>query len=181
MRASFCIAVLAPALGAVVLAQTTGKKAVNLAQLELTSEIAATTDGGYPAALRVMVKNVGSTTVTMPVLGSGCHPDNGVAIESFWMSTDEHRGIGGGGGCAVGDQPALAKRARTLWIKLRPGEYMTTMLHVTWAGSEAGMVEYWVEYLPPDATSREIGELAQEGYVIPTEKLQTEHRSFEIH
>jgi hypothetical protein len=179
MKAGFWVAVLTPALCAVGFAQS--MKPSSSVRLELTMEVATTNDDGNPSALLVTVKNVGGITVTMPVLGGGCHPDNGVQIESFWTSADGQRGSGGGLGCGITDQPALAERARGQWIRLRPGEYMTTMLRFDVGQKEAGTVSYWIEYTPPDATPTEIEELSQEGYVIPTDKLETEHRSFFIY
>lgn len=184
MRSSFCVAsTVAVFLGCVLRmdAQSVGKRAPGLAQLELSIEVAATTDEGYPAALRVTVKNVGTLAVTMPVLGRGCHPDNGVHLESFWTSVDEKSGRGWGGGCATSDMPSLASRVKSDWVWLEPGEFMTTTLRLDLAGEKSGTVEYWVEYDPPDATVREIDDLLQAGYVIPTEKLATEHRRFQIH
>lgn len=183
MRASFCIAaVLVPALSAVVAAQSAAVKPVGPVRLELTMETASTSDDGYPAALRVTVKNVGGVAVSMPMLASGCHPDNGVQVQSYWLREDEKSGGGGGFGCAVGDQPALFDRAKTQWIRLQPGEFMTTMLRVGLPTNETGaVISYWVEYTPPDATPKEIEQLLQAGCVIPTEKLETEHQSFPIH
>jgi len=144
-------------------------------------EVGTTNDDGNPSALLVTMKNVGSVTVTMPMLGSGCYPDNGVEIESFWISADEQSGSGGGGGCGITDQPSLKEKARSVWIRLRPGEHMTTMLRVAAGRKEAGRVEYWVKYTPPAATPKEVEELLQCGYTIPTEKLETDHRSFDTH
>jgi hypothetical protein len=182
MRSSFCIGsvILSAFSGMGSFAQTPVQKPVNPAVLELTAETAATTDEGHPAALRVTAKNIGSVTVTMPMLGGSCSPDNGVALQSFWVSIDERRGSGGGGACGISDQPPLSERVRKQWIRLRPGEYMTTMIRLTEAQYDAGTVEYWVEYTPPDATAQEIKQLMQDGFVIPTEKIATEHRRFQV-
>lgn len=184
MRSNFCIGsiLLFAACGGIgAHSQSMAKKAPSLSHLELTAEVAATTDEGYPSALRVTVKNVGNIAVKMPVLGSDCHPDNGVSVKSFWMSIDEESGMGGGGGCGISDQPSLIERARSKWVRLAPGEFMTTTLQLDTPNKGAGTVEYWVEYTPPDATPQEIEELLQGGFIIPTEKLATEHRSFMIH
>ena len=184
MRSSFCVAstlVLAVGAGIGADSQSAGKKPLSLAHLELTAEVAATTDEGYPSALRVTVRNVGNLVVTMPILGGDCHPDNGVKVESFWISIDEQSGTGGGGGCGISDQPSLLARARQKWIRLAPGEFMTTMLQLDAPNKGAGTLEYWVEYTPPDATAREVDDLMQAGIVVPTEKLTTEHRTFMIH
>ena len=47
-------------------------------------------------------------------------------------------------------------------------------------GLEPGTVEYWVEYFPPVATPQEVMELLQAGFIIPTEKLHTEHQTFQL-
>lgn len=183
MKARICMAstlVVMLAAAARVDAQSAVKKPASLAQLELTMEVATTNDDGNPQALRVTVKNVGSVVVTMPLLNSGCHPDNGVWVRSAWVSADEKRGSGGGGGCGIGDQPTLVERATRSWIRLRPGEYMTTMLEIRSSVKEPGTVDYWVEYVPPDAKAHEIEELLRAGHEIPTEKMETEHRSFVI-
>jgi hypothetical protein len=58
---------------------------------------------------------------------------------------------------------------------------MTKTLQLDPESRDEGTIEYWVEYTPPDATARELEELLQSGFIIPTEKLATEHRSFMIH
>ena len=73
------------------------KKPVSLAHLDLLTEVAATTEEGAPAALRIILKNVGKVTVDMPVLRRSCHPDNGVQIQSFWTAADGRSGGGAGG------------------------------------------------------------------------------------
>jgi len=184
MRTTFCVGsilLFTACLGTETHSQTIAKKAPSLGQLELAAEVAATTDQGYPSALRVTLKNVGNRTVTMPVLGGDCHPNNGVRIESFWMSVDEQSGMGGGGGCGITDQPSLLERARKRWIRLAPGEFITTTLQLDPRSKDEGTIEYWVEYTPPDATAQELEELLQAGFIIPTEKLATDHRSFMIH
>jgi hypothetical protein len=112
MRSTFCIASILLLVATVETranSQRMAKNAPALAQLELTAEVAATTDQGYPSALRVTLRNVVNRTVTMPVMGGDCHPDNGVRSESFWMSIDEQSGMAGGGGCGITDQPACLK------------------------------------------------------------------------
>ena len=181
-RSTICISSIA----ALILSSGTGLhpqngKKESLAQLELTTEVAASTAEGYPAALRVTLRNVGNLAVTMPLLGSDCHPENGVQLVSFWLSVDEKSGTGGGIGCGMSDRPTLQARVRSQWIQLAPGEFMTTMLRVETPKTLPGTVEYWVEYIPPDATARERADLLQAGYLIPSDKLQTEHRTFAIH
>ena len=154
------------------------------AQLELTSEVAATTVDGYPAALRATLKNVGNGDVYMPLPSPGCIPDNGLNLRARWIPDDDpSKGEGIGGGCGSSDGKTLRQRVEENWIRLRPGEYMTTTLSLRGEINSLGpgTLEYWVEYTSPQATREEIADLHQSGYVIPTEKLQTQHQSFKIH
>jgi len=48
------------------------EKPPNPVYLELSAEVATTTDDGYPAALRITVKNVGNVAVDMPIPISPC-------------------------------------------------------------------------------------------------------------
>jgi hypothetical protein len=179
-------AILAIAVSCVPgVAQPKAEKPQSAAKLELSMEIATTNDEGYPSAIRISVKNVGGVSVDMPVLKQGCSPDNGIEIQSTWAPDEPTgHGFGSGGACGMGDQPSLLIRARHTWVRLRPGESMTDTERLTWSnGGEKvpGTVEYWVEYTPPDATPAEVAELFEQGYVIPTEKLTTEHSSFHVH
>ena len=153
------------------------KEPAHLAHLELTAEVAATSEEGAPSAVRVTLRNVGNVAVDMPLLRPGCHPDNGVQIGTSWTSLDGKLGGGSGGNCGTDHQPTLRQRVSTQWIRLRPGEFMTTSLQIEALPREGHTVEYWVEYIPPDATPKEVEDLLAAGYVIPTQKLETEHRS----
>jgi hypothetical protein len=161
------------------------EKPESLAKLELSTEIAATGDDGYPSALRITIKNVGGVAVDMPLLKNGaCSPLNGFQIHSVWLPDNPvNGGVGSGWGCGMGDLPSLMYRIQHEWVRLRPGEFMTTTERVDWS-SEAnegpGTVEYWVEYTPPSVTKEEIATLLLAGYLIPTDKLETAHSSFHI-
>jgi hypothetical protein len=158
------------------------KKSLTPAQLELTAEVAATTDDGYPAALRVTIKNVGTVDVDMPVLGLQCLPDSVVTISVIWTPNDRSNGGNGGGGGCWGHAAPFKIRVENEWVRLRPGEYLTTRegIRDKIRSFGPGTVEYWVEYKPPKATPAEIAELLQAGYIIPTETLHTEHQSFTL-
>jgi len=166
-------------------AQPKAEKAQSLARLELSMEIATTNEDGYPSSLRITVKNVGGIPVDMPVPKQECSPDKGLRIQTNWVPDEPtNHGFGSGWGCGMGDQPSLLFRVQHTWVRLRPGESMTDTERLTWSnGGEnvPGSVEYWVEYTPPDATPAEVAGLLEEGYVIPTEKLTTEHASFHVH
>lgn len=156
----------------------------SLTQLELGVEIATTEDDGHPTALSVTVKNAGGVAVDMPILHTSCMPDGGVQIRMSWTSSDPHNqtGRGWGGGCLVTDRPSLITRIKNEWIRLRPGEFVTTTESIRDQTNdlEVGTVEHWAVYDPPQATAKEATELEEAGYIIPTEKIETEHRTFAI-
>lgn len=185
MTASVCISttlvlVLSSTLG--IGAQTIAKGHTSPAQLELTMEVATTNDERLPQALRITARNIGGVAVTMPVLGDRCAPENGLKIQTTLSARDgKSVGVGGAGACGIFDRPSLSSRIRTEWVLLRPNEYMTATLRLTPPSKEPGTVEYWAEYWPPNLTKQESEELVEAGYVIPTEKMETEHASFEIH
>lgn len=160
------------------------KTAKSLAQLELTMQIATTDEDGRPTALLVTIKNAGGVPVDMPVLQSSCLPDGGVRIQMSWTSSDpdNQTGRGWGRGCGVTDRPSLITRLKNEWIRLRPGEFVTTTetIRDRTLDLEAGTVEYWAEYDPPQAAAKDVMELQQSGYIIPAEKIKTGHRTFTI-
>lgn len=160
--------------------QGASKESSSPAQLELTAEVAATTDEGYPAALRITLTNIGDVPVDLPILGLTCSPDNGIAVRAAW--TDGRDGSGMGGGCWLCGLSSLKVRVEKDWVRLRPGEFMTTSANLrgVYARFGPGTVEYWVEYTPPKATPQEVEDLQQAGYIIPTGKLHTEHQRFTL-
>ncbi len=163
-------------------AQQKTEKHPSLAQLELTAEIAATTDDGLPAALRITIKNAGSLVVDMPLSPFSCYPSGGVSVEFFWHSNQDNTGEVHGHGCGGGKSQPLTERVPEDWIRLRPGEFVTSTenLRSLFRNLKPGVVEYWVEYTPPDATPKEILALQELGYIIPTENLATAHKHFDI-
>jgi hypothetical protein len=163
--------------------QQKAAKSESPAQLELSVEVAATTDEGYPSALRITISNVGSVAVDMPVLKRGCSPDNGIQVQSVWIPDSPTAGeIGSGGGCIVGVAPSLRERLQNDWIRLRPSEFMTDTERVQWnyPFDAGGTVEYWVEFYPPIAPAKELDAVTDSGFVIPTRRLETEHSSFHV-
>jgi hypothetical protein len=77
----------------------------------------------------------------------------------------------------------LAVRVKEEWIHLRPGEFITVSdnFRSELRNFDPGTVEYWVEYVPPEASAKELAELQQAGNIVPTEKIETAHQSFVIH
>ena len=178
MCASLCVPAVA--------AQQKPEKAVNPAQLELTMEVAATTEEGYPSVLRVTVKNVGNVAVDMPMPVVGCLPHGGhVSMHLEWRPNQSKNGDskGWGEGCGEGEGPSLMDRIHDEWIHLRPGEFVISSenLHERLGKVDPGTIEYWVEYVPPEVSTKKLAELQLAGYVVPTEKIETAHLSFVVH
>jgi hypothetical protein len=152
------------------------------AHLELSAEVATTTDEGYPSSLRITLTNAGDMPVSMPVLSEGCWPDARLRVEASWTpSTGRGLGIGKGGDCGSGGEP-LPVRVRKRWVKLRARESMTTTVNL-WGhlpSTDSGTITYWVDFDPPDASPQELNDLWRDGFLIPTEKLRTKEASFQI-
>jgi hypothetical protein len=164
-------------------AQGKPPKAESLAKLELTVEVATTDDDGYPSSLRITITNVGGVPVDMPMLKPDCSPDNGFHIETSWSPDDGHLGVGSGYGCGGSGGSGLIYRIQHDWVRLRPGEFMTECERVEWsnyAKDGPGTLEYWAEYFPPSVSGQEVASLLRNGYVIPTETLETRHSSFHL-
>ena len=151
-------------------------------QLELTAEVATTTDDGYPSALRVTLRNVGGTAVDMPMNAGGCLPDRGLGVEAYWTPDDEQMGSGSGGACGSNNEESLMSRIKRQWIRLRPGEFITETLSLLsrYDPAKQGTVHYRAVYIPPFIAKQELEEARSAGYVIPTRWLSTEQQSFQI-
>jgi len=166
-----------------VVAQKKAEKSESLAKLELSMEIAATDDDGYPSALRITITNVGGVPVDLP-FKEACSPDNGYLIRTGWVPDEPTgRGYGEGYGCGFADGPNLRWRIEHEWVRLRPGDFLTATERLRWTRHDEdgpGTVEYWVEYDPPYVTPAEFSELSNAGYIIPTEEVTTEHMSFHV-
>jgi len=180
--AAMCVSLYA----SVVAAQQKPVKLANPAQLELTMEVAATTEEGYPSVLRVTVKNVGNVAVDMPVPVLGCSSYGGHSVvHTDWKPVDpnNHNGRGWGEGCSEDLPTPLLERVRDEWVHLRPEEFVTASenLHERLGKVDPGTVEYWVEYIPPKANAKNLTELQMAGYIVPTEKIETAHQSFVVH
>jgi hypothetical protein len=178
MCVSLCVSVVA--------AQQKPEKPLNPAQLELTTEVAATTEEGYPSVLRITVKNAGNVAVDLPMPVVGCLPHGGnIVVHTDWKPADpnNHTGRGQGYSCGESGSPSLMERVHDKWIHLRPGEFVTSSvnLHESLGNVDPGTIEYWVEYAPPEASAKEFAELQQAGYIVPTKMIETAHQSFVVH
>jgi hypothetical protein len=103
MKPGFSVAMIV-ALMSVGTTMATGQqkaeKPANMVHLELTAEVAATTEEGYPSVLRVTVKNIGNMAVDMLMPVLGCVPRGGyIAFHLKWQPDDpnSHSGRGWGG------------------------------------------------------------------------------------
>jgi hypothetical protein len=160
------------------------EKLANPAHLEMTMEIAATTEEGYPSVLRVTIKNVGNVAVDMPMPETYCLPRGGsIDVNIAWSSEDPERtGLGWGRACGQSAPPHLIDQVSRDWIRLQPGEFITMSQGIRdfYRNLDRGTVEYWVEYVPPEVSAKELAELQQTGYIVPTKKIETAHQTFAI-
>jgi hypothetical protein len=189
MRTSYWFTVAAMSaslLTPAAMAQQKNERSPSPVRLEISTEVAATTDEGYPSVLRVTVKNVSSIAVDMPMPVMGCLPQDGhVFLQMNWKSTNPNNPVGPvfGQGCGEGDMPRLTEQIRKEGIRLRPGEYVTSSENVSshYADIKPGMIEYWVEFAPPRPTKQDLVELQEAGFVVPTETIESEHQKFSVH
>lgn len=153
--------------------------------LELFAEVAATTENGQPAALRITLKNVGNLAADLSIPAIGCSSKDGsLQVRMEWHSKDpeDHSGMGWGCASGVSDGPSLLDRASKEWIRLQPGEFLTVTenLRPQTKDMKPGTVDYWVEYTPPTLSKAERIELQSNGYLVPTESLKTESHTFAV-
>jgi hypothetical protein len=170
--------------GSVVPQQKAAPK--SLAQLELTMEVATTSEDGNPSAIRITVRNNGALPVDMPLPEADCVVGGGgVGVQWEWHPQDpeEHTGsISDGVACMADHFPSLQYRVENEWIRLRPAEFISVTQNVrrVFRDQKPGTAEIWAEYVPPEVKPEERIALEQAGYMIPTDKIETEHRSFTI-
>ena len=158
------------------------------AQLELTMEVATTTEDGYPSAIRITLRNTGGLPVDMPMPEVACLVGGGgMEVRADWHPVDTDRrkeSTSSGAWCTADVFPSLQFRVENEWIRLRPGEFITATQSMRRTLRERkpgpGIIELWAEYIPPEVKPDELAALEQAGYNIPTEKIETEHRSFNL-
>jgi hypothetical protein len=169
-------------LSALLGGQEKPAKPVNPVTLELTMEVATTTEDGLPEALRFTLTNAGNVAVDLPMPAIDCLGENGAIRVPSLARLDGPGTIGGhGSGSGGTGGPTFLERVKSSWLHLRPGEYLT------FSGDRRSLVdrasgpatyEYWAEYEPPFLTSEERKELTEGGYAVPTEKVESAHESF---
>lgn len=156
-----------------------------VARLELTMEIAATTEDGQPTALRFTLRNIGAVSVDIPAPAIDCTGGNGSIRIRTVIHFDGSQGTGRGHGCGGGvfDGPVLLVRIRTQWFHLRPGEYLI------FTGDARSMIdradkpatyEYWAVYDPPALTAEEQTVVVRNGYVVPSEPVESDSLHFHM-
>ena len=187
MKIAPVVCLLAGACAAVSPARAAGQNVapplMPMAHLTLSSEVATTTDEGYPSSLRVTLTNAGVVPVSMPLLMQSCGLSNGVQVMVAWVPRGSgNRGLGTGRNCGTGHQPLYEEWVRNDWLRLRPGEFMTitVALPSLYFSRKSGTIRYWVEFNPPDAAPQVLNDLWRDGYLIPTEKLRTKQSTFQI-
>jgi hypothetical protein len=165
-------------------AQQTTAASKEVARLDLSIEVATTTDAGLPAALRFTLTNAGNVPVEVPFPAMDCDgPDGSIRIQTV-IHFDEGEGQRFGHGCggSVSDRPTLLVRIRTRWFHLRPGEYLT------FTGDARSMIdladkpatyEYWAVYEPPALTAGDRAAVTRNGLVVPSEPVES--NSLEFH
>jgi hypothetical protein len=74
-------------------------------------------------------------------------------------------------------------RVHNEWIRLQPGDMIVVSksLRGLFQGLKPGTVDYRAEYSPPEATPKELAELKRAGYIVPTEMIESAHKSFDLH
>jgi hypothetical protein len=166
-------------------AQQKPHRPASLARLEVSSEIATTTQQGQPAVMRITLKNICDVAVDLPMPSVNCSSEDGtLSVEILWHSDDPDDQTSSGRGCggSLTDRPSLMDRVRNGWIHLLPGEFLTVSenLHQYIAGMKPGTIEYWTIYAPPRIKPKDLADLQAGGYIVPEEELSTDHRTFSI-
>jgi len=164
-------------------AQQKPEKPDSPVHLELITEVAATTEDGLPAALRITLKNAGNIAVDLPMLQSDCKPEGGVGFHFSWRSSDDREGVGNGYGCAADGHSSFLEHVRRDWIRLQPGEFlcMSENLRGYLRDLKPGTVEYWVQFVPSSVKPEDLLLLQSAGYVVPTENIEGVHYKFAVH
>lgn len=171
MNARICLAVLSMvALRAVGSSGQAARPEEQIpVRLAIDLETATTADDGRPSSLRVAVKNVGTVTVWMPVLGQEC-----TYVHVRWAGMLEEFA------CGMSDTATLTGEGITRsWVQMRPGEFMSYTVAVS-PPTDDRRREFWVVYEPPSATTEEATRLLQSGYAIPTERVESAHQTYAL-
>ncbi|HWE87294.1 MAG TPA: hypothetical protein VG267_20275 [Terracidiphilus sp.] len=171
--------------GRAVAAQQAVLPSHGTARIELTLDVATTTEDGLPAALRFTLRNIGDVPVEIPPPAIDCIVSDGSIRIKAVIHFDGPEGVRRGHGCGggVSHEPSLLVRIRTEWFHLRPGEYLTFMgdaRNMIDRSDKPATYEYWAVYEPPKLTAKELGIVAQNGFVIPSEPVESDSLQFHM-
>jgi hypothetical protein len=166
-------------------AQESKDKVPDPVHLDISVEVAASTDDGTPSVLRVTLTNAGDVAADIPMPELDCAAGGGqIEIHLDWFPENSGGllGTGSGFGCGRSDMPSLTTRVHNEWIRLQPGEFivMSQSIRARLANLDPGTVEYWAEYIPPEVTAADLAELRRAGYNAPREKVRTAHETFAV-
>jgi len=152
-------------------------------RLELTMEVATTTNDGLPAALRFTLTNIGSVPIDIPMPAIDCTGSNGsIRVRSevhFDGTVRAAHGHGCGGG--VLDGLPFVEKVRSSWFRLRPGEYLIFMgdrRTMVDKADAAATYEIHAIYIPPKLTPEERRLASQNGFVIPAKTVESNSVSY---
>jgi hypothetical protein len=156
---------------------------MSLAQLELTMDVATTTSEGLPAALRFTLKNSGYTALDIPLPSLDCSGINGSIRVRVAVHHEGPETSGRGHACMIGTdhEPPLADRVKTQWFHLLPGESLTLTgdrRRLVDKADGPATYEFWAEYEPPPLTPADRDRLAQDGYIVPSVSIDSDHLSY---
>ena len=186
MRNALLILIAAASLQpAMSIAQAGQRKPASPVSLDISVEVATTTNSGQPSAVRITLKNIGTITADLPMPQLGCECEDGsLTMKYEWHSIDPNDHSGRGSVCVGGltDQSPLMVRASREWIRLQPGEFLTVTenLKTVLQHLDPGTVEFWWLYTPPRLTSAELIELQRSGYTVPTDVVSTPKQTISL-
>jgi len=186
MRNALLILIAAACLqSAMAIAQAGQRKPASPVSLDISVEVATTTNSGQPSAVRITLKNIGAIAADLPMPQLGCEGEDGsLTMKYEWHSIDpnDHSGRGIGCGSSMSDRSSLMVRASREWIRLQPGEFLTVTenLKTVLQNLGPGTVEFWWLYTPPKLTPAESIELQRSGYTVPTDVISTPKQTISL-
>lgn len=149
-------------------------------KLELTMEVATTTEDGLPEALQFTLTNVGSVAVSIPAPAIDCGGSNGSIFVEVQIHFDGPEGPKAGHGCGgsiMGSALPFAEKVRKEWLHLRPGD------HLTFFGDRRRMVdkagapatyEIRAVYTPPALLAEQRAQAARNGILVPVQDVESD-------
>lgn len=149
-------------------------------RLELTMDVATTTEDGLPEALQFTLTNVGSVAVAIPAPAIDCNETSGSIRIEVQVHFDGPKGKGTGHGCGSevsGRGLPFVERVRREWLHLRPGEHLIFFGDrrriIDKAGAPA-TYEFRAVYMPPALSPEQRALAAQNGIAVPAEDVESD-------